>query len=142
MYLTILLVSLLKSLGYLQHVVTKGNYPILGKLTFAFTEFWAYIAFSQYFLIWYANITEETRFYLTRNTEGWRGVSIFIVVGHFVAPFLALLSQARKKKPYVMVFVCLWVIFMHLVDMYWNFIPDRCPPPALRLALKHLCTRP
>jgi hypothetical protein len=99
MALTILLVTWLKSLGYLQKVVTQEHYHLMGKLLFAFTVFWAYIAFSQYFLIWYANITEETRFYLTRNTEGWRGVSIFIVVGHFIAPFLALLSQARKKKP-------------------------------------------
>jgi hypothetical protein len=127
MALTILLVTWLKSLGYLQKVVTQEHYHLMGKLLFAFTVFWAYIAFSQYFLIWYANITEETRFYLMRNTEGWRGVSIFIVVGHFIAPFLALLSQARKKKPYVMVFVCLWVIFMHLVDMYWNVIPERGP---------------
>jgi hypothetical protein len=79
----------------------------MGKLLFAFTVFWAYIAFSQYFLIWYANITEETRFYLIRNTEGWRWVSIFIVVGHFVGPFILLLSQPRKKNPVVMVTVCL-----------------------------------
>ena len=127
MALTILTITWLKSLGYLQKVVTDEHYHLMGKLLFAFTVFWAYIAFSQYFLIWYANITEETRFYLTRNTEAWRNLSIFIVIGHFIAPFVALLSQARKKKPAVMVGICFWVIFMHLVDMYWNVIPERGP---------------
>lgn len=124
---TILLVTWLRSLGYLRKVVTAEHYHLMGKLLFAFTVFWAYIAFSQYFLIWYANITEETRFYLTRNTEGWRWVSIFILAGHFVAPFVLLLSQPRKKKASVMTGVCVWILFMHLVDIYWNIIPERGP---------------
>jgi len=131
MALTILLVTWLKSLGYLKQVVTDEHYHLMGKLLFAFTVFWAYIAFSQYFLIWYANITEETRFYLTRNTEGWRWVSIFIVVGHFIAPFVVLLSQPRKKNPIVMSLICLWILFMHLVDIYWNVIPERGPSLGL-----------
>jgi len=131
MGLSILVITWLRSLGYLQKVVTDEHYHLMGKLLFAFTVFWAYIAFSQYFLIWYANITEETRFYLTRNTEGWQLVSIFIVVGHFVAPFLLLLSQPRKKKPVVVSLVCIWILFMHLVDIYWNVIPERGPSLGL-----------
>lgn len=131
MALTILLVTWLKGLGYLKLVVTEEHYHLMGKLLFAFTVFWAYIAFSQYFLIWYANITEETRFYLTRNTEGWRWVSIFIVVGHFIGPFVLLLSQPRKKNPTVISMVCLWILFMHLVDIYWNVIPERGPSLGL-----------
>lgn len=127
MALTILLVTWLKGLGYLKQVVTEEHYHLMGKLLFAFTVFWAYIAFSQYFLIWYANITEETRFYLTRNTEGWRWVSIFIVVGHFIGPFVLLLSQPRKKNPVAVCLVCLWILFMHMVDIYWNIIPERGP---------------
>ncbi|TDU80976.1 hypothetical protein EI77_00278 [Prosthecobacter fusiformis] len=127
MALTILLVTWLKGLGYLKLVVTQEHYHLMGKLLFAFTVFWAYIAFSQYFLIWYANITEETRFYLTRNTEGWRWVSIFIVIGHFIGPFVLLLSQPRKKNPAVISLVCLWILFMHMVDIYWNVIPERGP---------------
>jgi hypothetical protein len=127
MAIMIMLVTWLKSLGYLQKVVTEEHYHLMGKLLFAFTVFWAYIAFSQYFLIWYANITEETRFYLIRNTETWRWVSIFIVVGHFIGPFVILLDQNRKKKPHVMVAMCLWILFMHAVDIYWNVIPERGP---------------
>jgi hypothetical protein len=131
MALSILVITWLRSLGYLQKVVTEEHYHLMGKLLFAFTVFWAYIAFSQYFLIWYANVTEETRFYLTRNTEGWRGVSIFIVVGHFVGPFLLLLSQPRKKNPVVVSLVCIWILFMHLVDIYWIVIPERGPSLGL-----------
>jgi hypothetical protein len=127
MAITILLVTWLKGLGYLKQVVTEEHYHLMGKLLFAFTVFWAYIAFSQYFLIWYANITEETRFYLTRNTEGWRWVSIFIVVGHFIGPFVLLLSQPRKKNPTIISLICLWILFMHLVDIYWLVIPERGP---------------
>ncbi|MDZ4402382.1 hypothetical protein [Prosthecobacter sp.] len=131
MALSILVLTWLRGLGYLNKVVTDEHYHLMGKLLFAFTVFWGYIAFSQYFLIWYANITEETRFYLTRNTEAWRGVSIFIVVGHFVGPFLLLLSQPRKKNPVVVSLVCIWILFMHLVDIYWNVIPERGPSLGL-----------
>jgi hypothetical protein len=128
---SILVVIWLRSLGYMQKVVTDEHYHLMGKLLFAFTVFWAYISFSQYFLIWYANITEETRFYLTRNTEGWREVSIFILLGHFVVPFLFLLSQQRKKNTTFTALGCLWILFMHLVDMYWNVIPERGPSLGL-----------
>ena len=127
MALMLLVVSYLRSLGYLQKVVSQEHYHIMGKLLFAFTVFWAYIAFSQYFLIWYANIPEETRWYLVRNTEGWRWVSIFIVVGHFIAPFVLLLSQPRKKNVFLVCLIAGWVLFMHVVDLYWNIIPQRGP---------------
>ncbi len=130
MALTILVLTYLRSIGYMLKVTTMEHYHLMGKLLFAFTVFWAYIAFSQYFLIWYANIPEETRFYLIRNTGEWRWVSIFIVAGHFIVPFVALLSQTRKKNPTMICLVCVWVLFMHLVDMYWNVIPERGPSLA------------
>lgn len=126
MALMFLIVSYLKSLGYLK-IVSMEHYHLMGKLLFTFTVFWAYVAFSQYFLIWYANIPEETRWYLVRNTEGWRWVSIFIVVGHFVGPFIVLLQQGYKKNIKVICAIALWVIFMHVVDIYWNIIPQRGP---------------
>lgn len=124
---SILVVTWLRSLGYLQKVVTDEHYHLMGKLLFAFTVFWAYVSFSQYFLIWYANITEETRFYLIRNTEGWQAVSIFLFLGHFIVPFLLLLSQQLKKNTSYTTLGCLWMLFMHVVDMYWNVIPERGP---------------
>jgi hypothetical protein len=127
MAIMILLVNWLRGLGYLQKVTSAEHFHLMGKLLFAFTVFWAYIAFSQYFLIWYANITEETRFYLVRNTDSWNLVSMFIVLGHFAGPFIILLDQQRKKNPKWMAPVCVWILFMHVVDIYWIIIPERGP---------------
>jgi hypothetical protein len=126
MAIMFLIVSYLKSLGYLK-IVGSEHYHLMGKLLFTFTVFWAYIAFSQYFLIWYANIPEETRFYYIRNTEGWRWVSIFLVLGHFIVPFVGLLSQPRKKDTFKICMIATWVLLMHIVDLYWNVIPERGP---------------
>ncbi|TLD70228.1 hypothetical protein FEM03_13665 [Phragmitibacter flavus] len=127
MAVTIITLTYLRSNGYLGKVVTEEHYHLMGKLLFAFTVFWAYIAFSQFFLIWYANITEETRFYLTRNTGGWWFVSNLLVWGHFAATFVVLLSAGRKKKPVLMSWICVWILFMHVVDIYWLIMPERAP---------------
>jgi hypothetical protein len=96
--LMIIMAYALKNSGAVKGYINAEHIHDLGKYLKGFTVFWAYIAFSQYFLIWYANNTEETRFYLTRNTESWRALSVFIVVGHFVGPFVILLDQQRKKN--------------------------------------------
>ena len=128
MALMILVSSYLRSLGYLQKVVTGEHYHLMGKLLLTFTIFWAYVAFSQYFLIWYANIPEETRFFLIRNTEGWRWVSsLGLLLGHFIVPFVVLLQQQQKKNPKIICAVAVWVLLMHVVDIYWNIIPMRGP---------------
>lgn len=127
MAFSIMAVIYVKSKGHLQHVVTKEHYHLMGKLLLAFTIFWAYISFSQFFLIWYANITEETRFFHLRNTGGWWYLSHILVWGHFVVTFVLLLSAARKKKPHMMVALGTWVLLMHLVDIYWMIIPERGP---------------
>jgi len=127
MAVSIIALTYLRSKGYLQKVVSGEHYHLMGKLLFAFTVFWAYIAFSQFFLIWYANITEETRFYILRNTGGWWYLSNVMVWGHFAACFVVLLSAARKKKPVVMSWICAWVLIMHVLDIYWLIIPERAP---------------
>jgi hypothetical protein len=127
MAVSILTLSWVRRQGYLKKTVSMEHYHLMGKLLLAFTIFWAYIGFDQFFLIWYANITEETRFFLLRNTEGWWYVSNVLVWGHFVVTFILLLSAARKKKPDIMNWVCGWVLLMHLVDMYWLIIPERGP---------------
>ena len=123
----ILALNFLRSNGYLQKVVSAEHYHLMGKLLLTFTIFWAYIAFSQFFLIWYANITEETRLYLLRNTGGWNIVSYVLLFGHFAASFVLLLSAGRKKKTGEMNWVCGWVLLMHCVDWYWLVIPERGP---------------
>ena len=94
---------------------------------FAFTVFWAYISFSQFFLYWYAKITEETKFYILRNTEGWHYVSIFLVFGHFIIPFIFLLRQQAKKDMRQICAASCWVLLVHLIDIYWIIMPERGP---------------
>ncbi len=124
----IILLTLLRRAGYLRKVVTMEHYHIMGKLLLAFVIFWAYIAFSQYFLIWYAHITEETKFFITRNTEFWNTYTVaFIVIGHFFVPFTALLIQGWKKRPKILFGIAVWCLLMHVLDVYWIIMPDRGP---------------
>jgi hypothetical protein len=87
--------------------------------------FWAYVTFSQFFLIWYANITEETRYFLIRNTGNWNVASIALVILHFVLPFVVLLQQWLKKKPVLLSCVAAYMLTVHILDMYLIVIPER-----------------
>ncbi len=124
--LTTLVVLGLQRRGFLK-AITQEHYHIIGKLLFAFTVFWAYIAFSQYMLIWYANIPEETIFYIRRNTGSWNWVSYILVYGHFVIPFFLLLTQAAKKNPVRLGFAAGWILVLHAVDHYWIIMPNLHP---------------
>ena len=125
MAVIILVCTWLKSRGHLKHVTTSEHFHIMGKLLFAFTVFWAYIAFSQYFLIWYANITEETSYFLIRNTGHWHTANIALVVGHFVIPFIILLQAWLKKNPKYLSIVAAYTLVMHVLDHYLIAIPER-----------------
>jgi len=108
----------------LLHTVTREHFHDMGKLLFAFVVFWAYIAFSQYLLIWYGNLPEETGWFLKRQTGGWGWVSLLLVVGHFVIPFLVLISRGAKRQPHVLLLASAWVAVMHWVDIYWLVMPE------------------
>jgi len=125
MAVIILVVTFLKSRGHLKHVTGAEHYHIMGKLLFAFTVFWAYITFSQYFLIWYANITEETSYFLIRNTGNWNIGMIALVFGHFVIPFVILLQAWLKKNPKLLSIMAGYTLVMHVLDHYLIAIPER-----------------
>ncbi len=125
MAVIILVCAWLKSQGHLKHVTGPEHFHIMGKLLFAFTTFWAYIAFSQYFLIWYANITEETSYFLIRNTGNWNVGMIFLVVFHFVVPFIVLLQAWLKKNPKYLSIIAIYTLCMHVLDLYLVVIPER-----------------
>jgi len=114
----------LERLGVLKDRVTKDHYHDLGKMLFTFTVFWAYIAFSQYFLIWYANIPEETVWFLQRWEGSWKIVSLVLAVGHFLAPFFVLLIRAMKRNLVVLAVMSMWLLIMHFVDLYWLVLPN------------------
>jgi hypothetical protein len=114
----------LRSKGILRDVITIEHYHDLGKLLFAFTVFWAYIAFSQYMLIWYGNIPEETEFFLDRWTGSWKYVSLVIVFGHFALPFLILATRAAKRNLTLLRVMGFWYLIIHWVDIYWIVMPS------------------
>ena len=125
MSLLVLLISYLKSKGYLE-AVNNEHYHIMGKFMLAFTIFWAYIGFSQYMLIWYANIPEETIYFRIRNTESWWYFSQFLVIGRFFLPFPVLLLQMTKKTKYIN-HVAVWILLMQLLDIYVIVLPNLYP---------------
>ncbi|CAG0998483.1 hypothetical protein PHYC_02717 [Phycisphaerales bacterium] len=125
MSLLVLVFARLKSMGKLEGVVTPEHFHDKGKLIFSFTVFWAYISFSQYFLIWYSNIPEETAFFHYRSFVGsaWRGLGIFLMIGHFIAPFLIGLFRPVKKSPLALGLLAVWCLFVHFADIYFMVRP-------------------
>jgi hypothetical protein len=104
--------------------LSAEHFHDLGKLLFAFTVFWAYIGFSQFFLIWYGNIPEETIWYRVRLEGSWRLVTIALAVGHFALPFFFLLPRQVKRNAATLVTAAVWLLAMHFVDVYWLVIPS------------------
>jgi len=110
--------------GYLIKGLKKDHYYSLGALLFAFTNFWAYIAFSQFMLIWYANLPEETIFFMDRFEGSWVYVSIGLIFIRFVIPYIGLLSQPSKMSAKNLKFFSLWILFAHFYDLYWLIMPE------------------
>ena len=109
--------------GVLSDVLHEHQYYFLGSLIFAFTVFYAYIHFAQYFIIWNANMPEETFWYVVRERGTWFWIGIIIIFGHFFIPFLALLRIDVKHVFSFMVPVCIWTWLMHFVDLSFNILP-------------------
>ena len=110
---------MLRFRGRLHVAFTTEHQHDLGKLIFGFVVFWAYISFSQYFLIWYANIPEETAYFLRRKSGDWQLLSYVLPIAGFVIPFLILLFRPCKRNPVILGFVCLWLLVVHVLDMLW-----------------------
>ena len=105
-------------------LITVEHYHDLGKLLFAFVIFWGYIAFSQYLLIWYANIPEETEWYLVRQSGPWLWVSLVLLFGGLLIPFCGLLSRHAKRRRWSLAFWAVWLLAMHWIDLYWIIMPN------------------
>ncbi|MCC6124862.1 MAG: quinol:cytochrome C oxidoreductase [Pirellulales bacterium] len=114
----------LQAAGRLTDAVTVEHYHDLGKFLFTFVVFWGYIAFSQYLLIWYANIPEETQWYLLRQNGAWKWISLALLFGQLLIPFAALLSRHVKRQKYLLGFSAAWVLAMHWLDLYWVVMPS------------------
>jgi hypothetical protein len=111
----------------LDRVVTSAHLHDLGKLLFAFLMLWAYLTFSQYLIIWSANLAEEIPHYLIRWDGGFQWVSGFMVVLHFALPYALLLSRDVKRDWKRLRLVATWVVAARIVDYYWHVAPEFHP---------------
>jgi hypothetical protein len=107
----------------LEGVLEKANLRDLGSLMLAFVMVWAYLAFSQFLLIWSANLPEEVPWYITRLTNGWSFVALALVLLHFVLPFVLLLMADLKRNRAALAGVALLVLAMRVVDLTWLIVP-------------------
>lgn len=116
----ILVLAVLTARGT-KHRGTSEHFHDLGKLLLSFTVFWAYVSFSQYFLIWYANIPEETAYFLSRKKDGWEFMFYFLCLGHFGAPVPSDLPR-HQADPQVRAGAA-WAILVHAADIVYIVRP-------------------
>jgi len=113
--------------GVLTDVLHEHQFYFIGSLLFAFTVFFAYVTFAQYFIIWNGNIPEETFYYIIREKGTWFGIGMIIIFGHFFAPFLGLLRiDVKSVFPY-MTGLAAWIWLMHYFDMVFQIYPVSHP---------------
>jgi hypothetical protein len=113
----------LQGRGHLVNVVTNEHYHDIGKLMYAFVFFWGYIAFSQFMLIWYGNIPEETIWFLDRQRGTWLWLEVGLLFGHFFIPFLGLIGRWAKRRRAVLGFWCAWLLAWHWLDIVYLVLP-------------------
>jgi Ni/Fe-hydrogenase subunit HybB-like protein len=122
--LLILILAFVHEPGSFSELVKKPHFHNLGKLLFAFVCFWGYIAFSQYMLMFHANLPEEVPWFLVRTRGAWRPFALLLAFGRFIVPFFVLLSRDLKMRPKALSVVAGWLLFMHLIDLIWLVFPS------------------
>lgn len=134
-FATSLLVWLVLSrIGKMPAKLSEAHFRDLGRLLFAFIFFWGYIAFSQYMLLWYANIPETTGWWAVRGASladgyrsSWGYVLVLLLLGHFIVPFLGIMSRHVKDNQRAMIGWTIFILAMHYVDLYWLVMPEFRP---------------
>ncbi|MBM9577666.1 hypothetical protein JWG45_11385 [Leptospira sp. 201903070] len=119
----VIMIYFLKKKGYLGNLVNENHIHDIGKFMLGFCTFWAYVGFSQFMLIWYANIPEETFFYEQRLTGGWEVITYALPFIKFVLPFLLLLNRPNKRDINSLVKIALWIVFTQVIEIYWLVFP-------------------
>ncbi|MCA8943808.1 MAG: quinol:cytochrome C oxidoreductase [Planctomycetes bacterium] len=134
----------LRGKGYLGDIVNTEHYHDIGKLMFAFMVFWTYVNFSQYMLIYYANLPEETHWYQYRSHNGWDYVGPILIFGHFLAPFAFLLSRHVKRNRPMLAFGAVFLLVMHWIDMQYLIMPvhqqDTASATGLEFGFDHIAS--
>jgi hypothetical protein len=124
MAFVITILIMLSQTAPLNRIVTSHHLHDLGKLLFAFLMLHAYLSFSQFLIIWSANLSEEIPHYLIRWDSGYQYVSIFMILGHFAVPYALLLSRDIKRSFTRLRFIAMWLLFARVVDYYWHVAPE------------------
>lgn len=119
----ILILALVKKLGYLPEV-NENHFHNIAQLLIGFTIFWMYIWFSQFMLIWYANIPEETMFFIPRLTNGWQFVLAALIVLHWLVPFFMLLPRPVKRSVKWLVVISTIISISQFIDLFFNIFPS------------------
>lgn len=121
------LIVYLNEKGMFGNNIVSDHYYSFGALLYGFVNFWAYIAFSQFMLIWYANLPEETSWFLNRWEGSWMIFSVIFMVVHFLVPFFALVSQPAKTNAGRLKFMSIWILVTHFMDMFFLVMPTFSP---------------
>jgi hypothetical protein len=108
----------------LNTITVPQHFHDLANLMLAFVVLWAYFSFSQYLIIYSANLPEEITWYTYRLHTSWRVIGVFLVVAHFAVPFLLLLSRSLKRQPEVLVKVAFGIVAVRVVDLFWLIAPQ------------------
>ena len=115
---------LLQKKGALKDEVTVEHYHDLGKLIFGFIFFWTYISFSQFLLIWYGNIPEETEWFFIRQSGTWGVVALILIFFHWMLPFLGTMSVHVRRRPHLVFMWACYILVLHFFDVYWMIMPE------------------
>lgn len=129
--LMVLIPHALQRSGRLVHSITTEHYHDIGKLLFAFVFFWGYVAFSQFMLIWGANIPEETGYFMKRwfvpgytgEMGNWGIFTLVMIVMHFAIPFVLLMSRFGKRRINILSGFAVYMLVFHYMDLYWQVMP-------------------
>lgn len=119
----ILVMSWLSKREPMNAVVRTSHFHDWGNLMMALVMLWMYFAFSQYLIIWSANLPEETTWYVARKHGGWGVIALGIVILQFAFPFMTLLSRAAKKSPQKLGMLALLILITRVVDVIWLIEP-------------------
>ncbi|MDB5290195.1 MAG: hypothetical protein JWL69_1436 [Phycisphaerales bacterium] len=124
-----LIVYLLQRSGYLRESINIEHYHDLGKYMFAFTFFYGYIAFSQYMLLWYANLPETTQWMArhgasTAHVNSFSYLLVTILFCKILIPFAGILSRHVKRTRGLLAMWAMWILVFQFLDMYWIVMPE------------------
>lgn len=119
----LLVIAILKKNGFYGDAVNENHFHDIAKFLLGMTTFWAYVGFSQFMLIWYANIPEETFFYEMRMTGGWGYTTLALPFVKFIIPFLLLLNRPNKRNLDFLWKLAVWILVVQTFELFWLVFP-------------------